>query len=61
MQRFPEACNFWNIHATAYNDLARPKDTEEAAWWDQANGLALSKLKYYFEDAVYQMVWKGAI
>ena len=26
--------------------------------WDHANGLALSKLKYYLDDDVYQMVWK---
>ena len=42
-----------------YQDVARPRDAEEAEQWDHANGLALSKLKYYLDDDVYQMVWKG--
>ena len=59
MQGFPEVCNFWNIHNLVYQDVARPRDPAEAEGWDQANGLALSKLKYYLDDDVYQMVWKG--
>ena len=59
MQGFPEICNFWNVHNMVYQDVARPRDPEEAEPWDQANGLALSKLKYYLHDDVYQMVWKG--
>ena len=59
LQGFPEVCNFWNIHNMVYQDVARPRDPDEAVRWDQANGLALSKLKYYLSDDVYQMVWKG--
>ena len=47
LQGFPEVCNFWNAHARVYQDVARPRDPHETVQWDQANGLALSKLKYY--------------
>ena len=59
MQEFLEVCNFWNVHNMVYQDVARPRDPEEAERWDHANGLALSKLKYYLDNDVYQMVWKG--
>ena len=59
MQGFPEVCNFWNVHNMVYQDVARPRDPEEAERWDQANGLALSKLKYYLDEDLYQMLWKG--
>ena len=39
--------------------VARLRVPEEAERWDHANGLALSVLKYYLDDDIYHMVWKG--
>ena len=45
--------------------MARPDPKEEGVTladvqeWDSLNALAFGKLKFYFTETIYKLVWKG--